>query len=67
MEEIKDFIKQLTNVGEELMETLQHRAKLSTLFDIFSENLIPRFVSEKELKEYYEKRMEDVNKFIETI
>ena len=67
MEEIKDFIKQLTNIGEELIETLQHRAKLSTLFDIFTENVIPRFVSEKELKEYYEKRMEDVSNFIETI
>jgi len=67
MEEIKDFFEQLRDIGGEVLETLQHRSKLSTLFDIFTENVIPRYVSDKDLKEYYEKRMEDVNKFIETI
>ncbi len=67
MEEIKDILKQLRNIGGEVLETLKHRSKLSTLFDIFTENLIPRYVSDKDLKEYYEKRMEDVNKFIETV
>jgi hypothetical protein len=67
MEEIKDFFDQLRDIGGEVLETLQSRSKLSTLFDIFTENVIPRYVSDKDLKEYYEKRMEDVNKFIETI
>jgi hypothetical protein len=67
MEELKDIVNQLRNVGEEVLETIQHRAKLSTLFDILTENVIPRYVSDKELKEYYEKRMEEVNKFIQTV
>ncbi|TXT62315.1 MAG: hypothetical protein BAJALOKI3v1_620016 [Promethearchaeota archaeon] len=64
MEELKDFLNQLRNIGEEFLETAQHQMKLSTLFDMFSEKVIPTIVSEKELKEYYEKRMEEVNEFI---
>ena len=47
-----EFIKQLRELGEEFFETLQHKTKLSTIFDIFLEKVIPTFVSEKELKEY---------------
>ena len=64
MEDIKDILKQLKNIGKEVIETAKHRFKLSTLFDVFTEKIIPTFVSEKELKEYYEKRMEEVNDFI---
>ena len=64
MEELKDIFKNLKNLGQEVLETAKHRLKLSTLFDVFTEKVIPTFVSEKELKEYYEKRMEEVNDFI---
>jgi len=59
-----EFIKQLKNIGEEVVETFKHKAKISTIFDIYLEKVIPTFVSEKDLKEYYEKRMEEVNDFI---
>jgi hypothetical protein len=64
MSELTDFLKRLKNVGEEFLETAQHNFKLSTLFDLYTEKVIPTFVSEKELKEYYEKQMEKVNDFI---
>ncbi|MCZ2845717.1 MAG: hypothetical protein O2U61_04365 [Candidatus Bathyarchaeota archaeon] len=54
-------------MGEEFLETLQHKTKLSTIFDIFLEKVIPTFVSEKELKEYYERRMEEVNDFVDKL
>lgn len=58
------FLNDLIGIGKEFYETIKHRSKLSTLFDIFTEKVIPSFVSEKDLKEYYEKRMEEVNEFI---
>jgi len=64
MEDFRKLIDQLRDIGVEFLETAQHRAKLSTIFDMFTENVIPTFVSEKELKKYYEKRMEEVNDFI---
>jgi len=54
-----EFFNQLKHLGEEFLESLQHKAKLSTI--------IPSFVSEKELKEYYEKRMEEVSNFIDKL
>ena len=62
-----EFVKNLKELGEEFLETLQHKTKLSTIFDIFLEKVIPTFVSEKELKEYYEKRMEEVNDFVDKL
>ena len=62
-----EFIKNLKELGEEFLETLQHKIKLSTIFDIFLEKVIPTFVSEKELKEYYERRMEEVNDFVDKL
>ena len=62
-----EFLKQLKELGEEFLETLQHKMKLSTIFDIFTEKVIPSFVSETDLKEYYEKRMEEVNNFIDKL
>jgi len=59
-----EFFKQLKDLGEGFLESLQHKTKLSTIFDIYLEKVIPSFVSEKELKEYYERRMEEVNNFI---
>jgi hypothetical protein len=59
-----EFLKQIKELGEEFLETIQHKTKLSTIFDILLEKVIPTFVSEKDLKEYYEKRMEEVNDFI---
>ena len=58
------FLEDITGLGKELLETMKHRSKLSTIFDIFTEKVIPSFVSERDLKEYYEKRMEEVNEFI---
>ena len=55
------------NLGEEFIETIRHKTKLSTIFDLYTEKVIPTFVSEKELKEYYEKRMEEVNDFIDKL
>jgi len=62
-----EFFKQLKDLGEELLESLQHKTKLSTIFDIYLEKVIPSFVSEKDLKDYYEKRMEEVNGFIDKL
>ena len=62
-----EFFKQLKDLGEEFLESLQHKTKLSTIFDIYLEKVIPSFVSEKELKEYYERRMEEVNNFIDKL
>lgn len=64
MSELTNFLKRLKNVGEEFLETAQHNFKLSTLFDMYTEKVIPTFVSDKELKKYYEKKMEEVNEFI---
>ena len=64
---VSEFLKKLSEIfdlGKEFYDTLKFRTKLSTLFDIYSEKVIPSFVSEKDLKEYYEKRMEEINKFI---
>lgn len=61
---LKQLGKNLTAVGKEIIETAKHKTKLSTIFDIYTEKVIPSFVSEKDLKEYYEKRMEEVNEFI---
>jgi len=62
-----EFIKQLREIGEEFLETLRHKTKLSTIFDLYTVKVIPTFVSEKDLKEYYEKRMEEVNDFIDKL
>ena len=62
-----EFLKQLMELGEEFLETIKHKTKLSTIFDIYTEKVIPRFVSDKDLKEYYEKRMEEVNDFIDKL
>ncbi|MFX0147822.1 MAG: hypothetical protein ACFE8E_08720, partial [Candidatus Hodarchaeota archaeon] len=64
---LTEFIKNLKELGEEFLETLHHKTKLSTIFDIFLEKVIPTFISEKELKEYYEKRMEEVNDFVDKL
>ncbi len=64
---MSDFFNQLKHLGEEFIETLRHKTKLSTIFDLYTEKVIPRFVSEKDLKEYYEKRMEEVNDFIDKL
>ncbi len=60
----KQLSKNLTDIGKEIIETAKHKTKISTIFDIYIEKVIPTFVSEKDLKEYYEKRMEEVNEFI---
>ncbi|TKJ22042.1 MAG: hypothetical protein CEE43_07450 [Promethearchaeota archaeon Loki_b32] len=62
-----EFIKQMKELGEEFLETLKHKTKLSTIFDLYTEKVIPTFVSEKDLKEYYEKRMEEFNNFIDKL
>ena len=62
-----EFLKQLKELGEEFLETLKHKTKLSTIFDLYTEKVIPSLVSEKDLKEYYEKRMEEVNNFIDRL
>ncbi|MFX1312207.1 MAG: hypothetical protein ACFFHD_06305 [Promethearchaeota archaeon] len=62
-----EFLRQLRELGEEVFETLQHKTKLSTIFDLLLEKVIPTFVSEKDLKEYYEKRMEEVDTFIDKL
>ena len=64
---MSDIFNQLKHLGEEFLESLQHKAKLSTIFDIYLEKVIPSFVSENELKEYYEKRMEEVSSFIDKL
>ena len=62
-----EFLRQLRELGEGFLETLKHKTKLSTIFDLYTEKVIPTFVSEKELEKYYEKRMEEVNKFIDNL
>ena len=62
-----EFFRQIRELGEEFFETIQHKTKLSTIFDILLEKVIPTFVSEKDLKEYYERRMEEVNAFIDNL
>jgi len=64
---MSEFFDQLKHLGEEFLESLQHKTKLSTIFDIYLEKVIPSFVSEKELKEYYERRMEEVSNFIDRL
>ena len=62
-----EFLKQLKNISEEIIETIKHKAKLSTIFDLYTEKVISSFVSEKDLKEYYEKRMEEISNFIDKL
>jgi len=62
-----EFLKQLRELGEEFLETIKHKTKLSTIFDLYTEKIIPQFVNERDLKEYYEKRMEEVNDFIDKL
>jgi hypothetical protein len=62
-----EFLKQLLELGEEFFETIKHKTKLSTIFDMYTEKVIPTFVSEKDLKEYYEKRMEEINNLIDKL
>ncbi len=64
---MSDFFNQLKHLGEEFLESIQHKTKLSTIFDLYTEKVIPTFVSEKDLKEYYEKKMEEVNDFIDKL
>ena len=64
---MSEFFNQLKHLGEEFLESLQHKNKLSTIFDIYLEKVIPSFVSEKELKQYYEKRMEEISNFIDRL
>lgn len=61
---MSEIFNQLGDLGKELMETIKHKAKISTLFDIFTERVIPSFVSDKDLKNYYERRMEEFNEFV---
>lgn len=65
--DMTEFLRQLKELGEEFLETVKHKTKLSTIFDIYTEKVIPTFVSEKDLKDYYEKRMEEVNDFIDKL
>ncbi len=58
------FFEQLIDMGKEYLDTLKHKTKLSTIFDYFTETVIPNFVSEKDLKSFYEKRMDELNEFI---
>lgn len=62
-----EILKQLQELGEEFLETIKHKLKLSTFFDLYSEKVIPTFVSEKDLKAYYEKRMEEINELIDKL
>jgi len=62
--EMSKFIEQLLNMGKEYLVTLKHKTKLSMLFDYFTETVIPNFVSEKDLKSFYEKRMNELNELI---
>ncbi|MGV9198284.1 MAG: hypothetical protein ACOC4M_05550 [Promethearchaeia archaeon] len=64
MENIQKILKNLKKVGEEVFETATHRTKLRSIFDAYTENVIPTFVKEEDLKEYYEEQMEKVNEFI---
>jgi hypothetical protein len=64
---MSDFFNQLRHLGEEFLESIQHKTKLSTIFDLYTEKVIPTFVSEAELRKYYEKRMEEVNDFIDKL
>jgi hypothetical protein len=66
-ESMSDFFNQLKHLGEEFLESIQHKTKLSTIFDVYLEKVIPSFVSERELKKYYDKRMEEVNNFIDKL
>lgn len=61
---LKNILKQFNEFSEDVLETIKHKARLSTIFDVYLEKVIPSFVNEKDLKEYYEKRMEEVNEFI---
>jgi len=61
---INKILSQIPGLSKDFLETLKHKTRLSTIFDIFTEKVIPTFVNENDLKEYYEKRMEEVNEFI---
>ncbi|MHA1734411.1 MAG: hypothetical protein ACTSU5_20930 [Promethearchaeota archaeon] len=60
------FLKDIFNFGKETVDTLLHKAKISTIFDLFTEKVIPAVAggSDEELKAYYEKRMNELNEFI---
>ena len=38
---MSDFFNQLKHLGEEFLESLQHKKKLSKIFEIYLEKLIP--------------------------
>lgn len=63
---MSSLIKDILNFGKETLDTVLHKAKISTLFDIFTEKVIPAVAgsSDEELKAYYEKRMNELNEFI---
>lgn len=64
MESFQNFLKKVRKLGDELFETATHRAKLRTIFDAYTEKVIPTFVKDEDLKEYYEEQMEKVNEMI---
>lgn len=57
------IFNQVKILGKEVWETVRSKAKISTFFDIYTKKVIPAFVSEKKLKKYYERKMEQVNEF----
>ena len=61
---LKSLLRQFSDFSEDVLQTIKHKARLSTIFDVYLEKVIPTFVNEKDLKEHYEKRMEEVNDFI---
>ena len=61
---LKNILNQFGDFSEEILETIKHKTRLSTIFDVYIEKVIPTFVNEKDLEEYYVKKMEEVNDFI---
>ncbi|MFO8018089.1 MAG: hypothetical protein R6U96_05595 [Promethearchaeia archaeon] len=64
MENVEKIFKNIKKLGKEIFDTANHRTKLRTIFDAYTEEAIPTFVKEEDLKEYYEEQMEKVNEFI---
>jgi len=64
MSEFIKKLKEVLDIGKGFYDTALYRRKLSTILDIFTEKVIPTFVNEKDLKDYYEKKMDEVNEFI---
>lgn len=58
------IFNQIKILGKDTLETVKNKTKISTIFDIYTKKVIPTFISEKKLKEYYERKMEKVNEFI---